>query len=209
MLRAMRSMIMSAALVLAACGETQAPPKLRKMDFKVDVDQAGRMKVALELFDQKHRPMPVVGSYTVTLARPDGSALCTLSKPLAKTDFNDKHTFQAAFHDAACPADPGAEELKVRVIVAAGEAADAPKLDREVTTPVKYIYRHLAAKAPVDAKKLPAEAPLPEPAPGDGSAGSAAIKPAAASATAAPSAGSAAKPVEPAQPGGSADPERK
>jgi hypothetical protein len=174
MLRAMRIPLVLAAtvLALAACGKkSDAPSKLKKMDFKVDVNERGQMKVALELFDQKHTRIATAGSYTATLSRPDGTVVCTLTRPFAKTDFSEKAAFQAAFHDASCPPEPGAAELEVHLVVTTGDKPDDPKLDREVTTPIKYIYRHLAAKAPVDPKQLPAEAPLPEPPPaGSGSA---------------------------------------
>jgi hypothetical protein len=178
MLRAMRMLLMISVLSLAACGKGDAPaPKLKKMDFKAQVDEAGRMLPSIELFDQKHRPIPVVGSYTMTLTRPDGTVLCSVTRPLAKTDFSDKGVFKATWQDASCPADPAAEQLRVNLEVKTGDKPDDPKLAREVTTPVKFIYKHLAAKpaddkAAVDPTKLPAEAPLPEPAPG--AAGSAA-----------------------------------
>ncbi len=167
-------LVLALALVCfsTACGEKKAdPPKLRKMAFKVQIDQAGRMMPLLELFDEKHRLMTVVGSYTMTVSRPDGTVLCSVTRPLAKTDFTDKHTYKATWQDAACPADPAAPEVRVNLEVKAGDAADAPKLAREMTTPIKFVYPHLAKPAAADPPaadpaRLPAEAPLPEPAPG-------------------------------------------
>ncbi|MDQ3368013.1 MAG: hypothetical protein M3680_21515 [Myxococcota bacterium] len=160
-------------LSTTACGSKgdPEPAKLKKMDFKAQVDESGRMMPLIELFDQKHRPVPVVGSYTMTLTRPDGTVLCSVTRPLAKTDYSEKGVFKATWQDASCPADPAAEQLRVNLEVKTGDQPDDVKLAREVTTPVKFIYKHLAAKADpakpaVDATKLPAEAPLPEPAPG-------------------------------------------
>lgn len=192
MLCAMTSrLLLALALVCisTACGEKKAAPqKLRKMAFKVQIDQAGRMMPLIELFDEKHKPMPVIGSYTMTVSRPDGTVLCSVTRPLAKTDFTDKHAYKATWQDAACPADAAAPEVRVNLEVKTGDKPDAPKLAREMTTPIKFVYPHLAKAAAdattpsssVDLTKLPAEAPLPEPpsgsAAGSGSAtGSAAV----------------------------------
>ncbi|MBA3397998.1 MAG: hypothetical protein H0T89_35565 [Deltaproteobacteria bacterium] len=178
-------LLLALALVCisTACGEKKAAPqKLRKMAFKVQIDQAGRMMPLLELFDEKHKLMTVVGSYTMTVSRPDGTVLCSVTRPLAKTDFTDKHAYKATWQDAACPADAAAPEVRVNLEVKTGDAADAPKLAREMTTPIKFVYPHLAKPATdatqpsssVDPTKLPAEAPLPEPAPGSAAGSSAA-----------------------------------
>jgi len=192
----MRSLlVLPVALALVAgCGKDRpGPQKLRKMAYKVHVDETGRMLPTLELFDEKHRPMIVVGAYTLTISRPDGSVLCSLSRPLAKEDFTDKAGFKGSWQDAACPPDPGAEQLRIALEVKTGDQPDAPKLAREVTTPTRFVYRHLAPPAPagsgsgsagsagsaappVDRTKLPAEAPLPEPAPATGSATGAAAR---------------------------------
>lgn len=187
-------------VALLACKETakEPPRKLRKMDFKVQVDERGRMNVMLELFDEKHRTMPVTGAFTATLARPDGTILCSTTRPLTKDDFSDKGSFKPTWQDAACPPDPAADDLRVTLEVKTGDAPDAPKLSREATIPAKYIYQRLPANTPsppVDAKKLPAEAPLPEPPPASGSA------PPANGSAAPPAQGSAAPPAPPPAPG--------
>jgi hypothetical protein len=180
MLRAMRSLALltiSLSLV-AACGKKDSGPrKLKKTDYKVFVDEKGRMMPEIELFDDKHDAIVVLGSYTLTLSRPDGTVLCSLTRTLAKEDYNEKKRLKAEWQDASCPPDPAAEELRIALEVKTGDKPDAPKITRDKTTPTKFVYRHLQGTKPagdkpadkVDATKLPAEAPLPEPPPATGS----------------------------------------
>ena len=175
MLRAMlvRNGFVLAVLVLSpACKKEEAKPAtLKKMDFKLAVDERGRMLPEISFFDDKHDPFVLVGgSYTMTLARPDGTILCSTTRTLAKEDYSGT-SLRASWHDATCPPDPAADELRITLEVKTTDKPDAAKLSRDKTTPTKFIYRHLAAKQPppppaVDPTKLPAEAPLPEPAPG-------------------------------------------
>ena len=168
-------------VTLVACSKKSEPSKLRKMEFKVVVDERGRMLPEIELFDQHHSPMVVApGSFTLTLSRPDKTVLCSLTRVLAKEDFAAKR-LKLDWQDATCPPDPAAEELHISLEVKTGDAPDAPKLARDKTTPTKFVYRHLAAKPPApangsgssagsgDAKMIaPAEAEAP--AAGSGSA---------------------------------------
>jgi hypothetical protein len=177
MLRAMIracSFAATALLVLVSCAKESKPGKLKKMDFKVMVDERGRMLPEISLFDDKHDPFVLVGgSYTMTLSRLDGTVLCSTTRTLAKEDY-DKKSLKTDWQDASCPPDPAADELRVTLEVKTSDKPDTVILSRDKTTPTKFIYRHLDAKPPVDTKKLPAEAPLPEPPPAAGSAGSAA-----------------------------------
>jgi hypothetical protein len=173
-------------IVLAlACSKKSPsePAKLRKMDWKLAIDERGRMLPEIELFDQHHTPIVVApASYTLTVSRPDNTVLCSLTRTLAKEDY-DKTRLKSDWQDASCPADPAADELRVTLEVRAGDKPDAPKVTRDKTTPTKFIYRHLAAKpaAPAtgsgsaagsgDAKMITPE--KPEPTTGSGSSGSA------------------------------------
>jgi hypothetical protein len=195
-----------ASLFLLGCKEKKAdPPKLKKMDFKVTVDERGRMLPEIELYDQKHTLVEVIGSYTMTISRPDNTVLCSHTRTLAKTDYNAKR-LKSDWQDATCPPDPAAEELRVTLEVKTGDKPEDTKLARDKTTPTKFIYRHLAAKAAApangsgssagsgDAKMVTPEKPAPD---GTGSAaagsntGSANTGSANTGSSAAPSTGSA------------------
>jgi len=143
----MHRLLISIALLAACKGKPKDPPKLKKMDFKVAVDERGRMLPEIELFDQHHAPIAVIGAYTLTLARPDGTMLCSLARPLAKEDYAKDRLKAIDWQDASCPPDPSAEELRVTLEVKMGETPDAPKLSRDKTTPTKFIYRHLKVPA--------------------------------------------------------------
>ena len=140
----MSRLLIAVALVLG-CSKKSDPPKLKKMDFKVTVDDRGRMLPEIELYDQKHTPVEVVGSYTMTLSRPDNTVLCSLTRAIAKEDYAAKR-LKSDWQDASCPPDPAAEELRVTLEVKTGDKPDDIKLARDKTTPTKFVYKHLAAK---------------------------------------------------------------
>jgi len=174
-------LLLIAALGVAACKSKPAEPsKLKKMDFKVTVDERGRMLPELELYDQKHVPVVVIGSFTMTISRPDNTVLCSMTRTVAKQDYSAKR-LKTDWHDASCPADPAAEELRITLEVKTGDKPDDVKLARDKTAPAKFVYRHLAAKpaAPAngsgssagsgDAKMVTPEKPAPEDGSGSGS----------------------------------------
>jgi hypothetical protein len=174
----MRLFLIASLFAIAGCKDKQAdPPKLKKMDFNVTVDERGRMLPEIELYDQKHTPVEVIGSYTMTLSRPDNTVLCSHTRSIAKTDYNAKR-LKSDWQEASCPPDPAAEELRITLEVKTGDKPEDIKLARDKTTPTKFVYRHLAAKpaAPAngsgssagsgDAKMVTPE----KPAPADGSA---------------------------------------
>jgi hypothetical protein len=194
----MYRLVLIALVVLAsACSKKKADPsKFKKMDFKVSVDERGRMLPEIELFDQHHKPVVVTGSYTMTLSRPDNTVLCSHTRPLAKEDYVKDRLKSADWQDASCPPDPAAEELRVTLEVKTGDKPEDVKLARDKTTPTKFIYRHLAAKpaAPAngsgssagsgDAKMVTAEKPAAEGS-GSSAAGSSAAGSSAAGSSAA------------------------
>jgi hypothetical protein len=99
-----------ALLAVVACKSSDTPGrKLRKMDFHPTIDDRGRLKLAFEMFDTKHVPMPVTGSYTAEVSRPDGTLLCKAAGELVPADFSEKGSHKAPWHDAKCPADPGVD----------------------------------------------------------------------------------------------------
>ena len=114
------------ALTVVSCKSEQAAArKLRKMDVHATIDDRGRLKLTFRLFDAKHEQMPVTGSYTAEVAKPDGSVLCKAAGELAPSDFSDKGTHKAQWADAGCPADPGVDELKVNVKLTVKDGAVA------------------------------------------------------------------------------------
>ncbi|HWO21802.1 MAG TPA: hypothetical protein VNO30_23695 [Kofleriaceae bacterium] len=150
-------LVASLAVAAVACKSSDkaaGPRKLRKMDFHTQIDERGRLRIAFRLFDGKHEQMPVTGSYTVEVTKPDGAVVCKAAGALAPGDFSAKGTHQAPWHEAGCPADPGADEVKVnvKVTVPAGDgaskepdakgaaAAKDTVFDRSVTIPVRSIY---------------------------------------------------------------------
>ncbi len=189
------SLVVVALFAVIACksSDKPAPRKLRKMDLQPAIDDRGRLKLTFTMYDNKHKPMPVAGSYTAEVTRLDGTPLCKAAGELTPADFSEKGAHKAPWHDAGCPADPGADELKVNVKVTVpgggkgkddkgkddGKDKDAGKdttFDRSITIPAKSVYERLPAKKPAETK--PAETK-----PADGSA-------------AKPADGSAAKPAE-------------
>jgi hypothetical protein len=135
------------------------------MDFHTLVDEQGRLKVTFRLFDAKHEQMPVTGSYTVEVAKPDGGWLCKGAGELAPSDFGDKGVHKAQWLDAGCPKDPGVDELKVNVkLTVKGGAAEKDGKDkdkdakdskekdtvieRSITAAVKTIYERPPQKQP-------------------------------------------------------------
>jgi hypothetical protein len=195
-----RLLLIALVVLAAACTKKSDPPLLKKMDFKVSVDERGRMLPEVELFDQHHKPVVVTGSYTMTLSRPDNTVLCSLTRALAKEDYVKNRLKSADWQDAACPPDPAAEELRITLEVKTGDKPEDTKLARDKTTPTKFIYRHLAAKpaAPAngsgssagsgDAKMVSPEKPEAE---GSAATGSAATGSATGSGSAASGSGSA------------------
>jgi hypothetical protein len=205
MLRAMRLglllvVVVAALLSAAACGSSSDKPaarKLRKMDVHTTVDDRGRLKLTLRMYDNKHELMPVAGSYTAEVTKLDGTVLCKAAGELAPADFSDKGTHQAPWHDASCPADPGVDELKVNVKVTvpgAGDKDDKGKdtandkvFDRSLTLPLRSVYERPPAKKPADGSAA---------RPTDGSAARPADASAANGSTAKPADGSDAKPAD-------------
>jgi len=182
------SFALFALLAVAACGKSSDKPtarQLRKMDFHTTIDDRGRLKIAFRLFDAKHAPMPVAGSYTVEVTKLDGSLLCKAGGELAPTDFSEKGTHKAPWHDASCPADPGTDEVKVnvKVTVPGGspdkDAAKDTTFDRSITIPVRSLYERPPAKKPAETKPADGSAAKPAEKPADGSAAKPAEKPAA------------------------------
>jgi hypothetical protein len=143
----MHRLLIALVVLTAACNKKKSdPPKLKKMDFKVSVDERGRMLPEVELFDQHHKPVVVTGSYTMTLSRPDNTVLCSYTRPLVKEDYVKDRLKSAEWQDASCPPDPAAEELRITLEVKTGDKPEDAKLARDKTTPTKFVYRHLAAK---------------------------------------------------------------
>ena len=200
MLRGMRtrSFALFALLAVTACGKSSDKPKarqLRKMDFHTTIDDRGRIKLAFRMFDAKHELMPVAGSYTVEVTKLDGNLLCKAAGELAPTDFSDKGTHKAPWHDASCPADPGTDEVKVnvKVTVPGGspdkdgkgdkdkdkvkDAAKDTTFDRSITIPVRSIYDRPPSRKPAETKPADGSAAKPAAKPADGSAAKPADKP--------------------------------
>ena len=186
MLAAMRigSILVVALLAAVACKSSDKPArKLRKMDFHATIDDRGRLKLAFEMFDTKHELMPVTGSYTAEVTRPDGTLLCKAAGELVPADFSEKGSHKAPWHDASCPADPGADELKVnlKVTVPGGEPRKDDKtrdekgaaagkdlvFDRSVTIPVRSVYERPPAKKPVETRPADGSAATPAEKPAD------------------------------------------
>jgi hypothetical protein len=220
MLRAMRIRSLGAVALFAAAAvackssdQAAGPRKLRKMDFHTTIDDRGRLRVAFRMFDAKHEQMPVDGSYTVEVTKVDGALICKAAGELAPADFSAKGTHQAPWHEAGCPADPGADEVKVnvKVTVPAGDAGggggkekeDKGKddkgaakdivFDRSITIPVRSIYDRPPPKKPTAGSAAAGSAAAGSAAAGSAAAGSAATGSAA---TGSAAAGSAAKPAE-------------
>ena len=160
--------IVAAAVLTLAVGscksEKAAARKLRKMDVDAAVDDRGRLKLSFRLFDAKHVQMPVTASYTGEVAKLDGAVICKAAGDLAPSDFTDKGIHKAQWVDAGCPADPGADELKVNVKLTvkggaaekegkdAKDAKDAKGKDtvmeRSITLAVKTLYERPPSKKP-------------------------------------------------------------
>jgi hypothetical protein len=198
----MYRLLIALVVLTAACNKKKSdPPKLKKMDFKVSVDERGRMLPEVELFDQHHKPVVVTGSYTMTLSRPDNTVLCSYTRPLVKEDYVKDRLKSAEWQDASCPPDPAAEELRITLEVKTGDKPEDMQLARDKTTPTKFVYRHLAAKPAVpatgagssagsgDAKMVSPEKPEAE---GSGSSAAGSGAAASGSGSAATGAGSAA-----------------
>jgi hypothetical protein len=180
------SILVAALLAFAACKSSDKPAarKLRKLDFKTTIDDRGRLQVAFRMFDAKHELMPVAGSYTVEVTTPEGAAVCKAAGELAPGDFSDKGAHKATWHEAGCPADPGADELKVNVKVTVpgggkGKGKDDKgkddgkdaMFDRQIRVPARSIYERLPVKQPAEARPAggssaatPAEKPAEGPA---------------------------------------------
>lgn len=169
MLGAMRMAMLAVVLfAIAGAGCKSDPPatrKLRKFEVQTAIDDRGRLKLAFRLFDAKHELMPVTGSYTGEVTKLDGTVLCKAAGEFAPADFSEKGTYQAPWHDAKCPADPGADELKVNVTLTAkgqgekekGKDEKAEKdekgtadreFERSMTLPIKSLYERPPAKPP-------------------------------------------------------------
>lgn len=167
----MRLALLFLALSFGCSKKAPDPAKLKKMDWKLAIDDRGRMLPEIELFDQHHTPIVVApGSYTLTVSRPDNTVLCSVTRTLAKEDY-DKARLKADWQDATCPPDPAADELRVTLEVTSGDGSAATKLTRDKTTPTKFIYRHLAAKpAAAGSGSAAAKMVTPEAPAGSGSA---------------------------------------
>lgn len=137
------------AIACAACGgdkkeEAAGPRKLSKMDVRVSVDAKGRIRPMFQLFDQKLKPVKVTGTYTVSIARRDGTELCKLAGEFAPADFTDNDAYRAQYRDASCPADPEASDLKIAVKV---ESPDKT-IERTLELPARLVYENLKPPMP-------------------------------------------------------------
>lgn len=174
------SIVVAALLALTAgsCGKSEkaAARKLRKMDFHAKVDDRGRLQLTFRLFDAKHEQMPVTGAYTAEVTKLDGALLCKASGELAPSDFSDKGAHKPQWADASCPADPGADELKLNVkLTVKGGAVDAEAKGKEKETEAKAKGAEakdavLERSVTVAVRTLYERPPVKPPAAGSGSA---------------------------------------
>jgi len=154
--------VLSVITLASACGKGETrPAKLKKIDFKVTVDDRGRVLPEIELFDEKHGPFVVVGgSYTLTVATPDDTVLCSVTHALVEADYNATKRLASAWQDASCPPAPAIDELRITLEVTGGGAT----ITRTKPIPTKFVYAQVAttravAEPPPAAKQAPAAPP--------------------------------------------------